>query len=589
METLTWNLSHIYKSNEEFLADFDTAKKYLKNLEKFNGKLNKKDKKIIKEFFEMDKEFSIIIEKMGVYAHCKNDDNGKDELSIRNYHTLGDFFTEAGKALAFVQSQLSMLDDDFLKSLLNSPEFAEFDVSIKNIIKQKPHTLSEKDEKLLAGISAFQSSDDIYSVLSDIEMDHGSFVDESGKEIKLTTGNYNLLMQNPKQSERKKIQEAYLEKYAALNLTLSNLYLSHIKYESFLAKTYNFKSVIDMSTFGEDVTPQIMQKNIEFVSSKTAILHRFFDIKAKFMKLDKFYTSDISANMASNAKKYTYEEAIREISDCFKVLGKDYVQKFEEAVSTGWIDVFPRENKASGGYTISTFSVHPFILLNFDGTAYWKSAIAHEFGHAMHSYYSAKAQPYDKYDYTIFVAEVASLTNEILLEYYLLEKTFDRNEKIQLIADFLQLFYLNVFNSTMLAEFELFAHTSVENGKTLTGSDLNKKYVELAKKYFGKKVLLSKNFEFDWTRKSHIFSDYYLYKYSTGLISACCVAKKILSDKSGEYVKKYKKFLSLGGSIDPISSLKVAEVDITSNEPYEFAFDMFEEFLDKLESLTKEG
>lgn len=590
MISKNWNLKDFYNSNNEFLKDFEKVKKGVSKLEKFKGKLCLPNKDVILEYFKLDTEISIILEKLAVYAYCKNDDDGKNEENIKNYQTLNDYFVSTNKKLAFAKTELSKLDDKFLLEVAKDPDFSDFDITLKDIIRCKPHTLSEKEETQMAAVSATQNSDDVYSVLCDIEMDHGSYVDENGKEIKLTTGNINSLMKNPKQSERQKIQEAYLAEYKRLNLTLSNLYISHLKYMNYVAETYHYNSVLDMLTFGEEVSPKVMMKNIDYVSGKSKLLQKYFDLKKKILGLDKFYTSDIFSDLAQCKanNNMSYEDAVSDIKETFKLLGDDYVQKFTEATENGWIDAFPRENKASGGYTISTYAVHPFILLNFDGTAYWKSAIAHEFGHAMHSYYSANAQPYDKHDYTIFVAEVASLTNELLLEHHLLEKTTDKKEKMQLLSDFLQLFYLNVYNSSMLAEFELFAHTKLDAGETLTGSDLNNKYVELCKKYFGKSVELVKGFETDWSRKSHIFSDYYLYKYSTGLITACCIAQKIIGDKSGEYIKKYKKFLSLGGSLDPVSSLKVAEIDILGDEPYKFAFKMFEDYLNELENLFKE-
>ncbi len=586
-----WNLSDIYSSNDDFLKDYENAKNCLKILESYKDKLNRKCKEDILNYFKADTEFSVILEKLAVYAHCKNDDNGKDETNIKNYHMINNFFASISEKLAFVKTQLSELDNDFLNELAKDPDFSDFDLTLKDIIKDKPHTLSEKEEAQMAMVSAFENSDDIYSALSDIEMEHGTYEDENGNKVKLTTGNINKLMKNPKQAERLKIQETYLGEYAKLGLTFSGLYLSHLKYMNFISKMYHHNSVLDMLTFGEDVSPNVMYKNIEVVSKKSPLLQKYFDLKKKILKLDKFYTCDISADIVTleSSQKVSYEDAVADIKNSFSVLGEDYQSMFEKAVHDGWIDAFPRENKASGGYTISTYSVHPYILLNFDGTAYWKSAIAHEFGHAMHSYYSAKTQPYDKHDYTIFVAEVASLTNEILLEHYMLGKTSNKKEKIQLLSDFLQLFYLNVYNSSMLAEFELFAHESVANNEPVTGSDFNKKFAELCEKYFGNSVSLVKNFEFDWSRKSHIYSDYYLYKYSTGLVCACCVAQKIISDKSGEYVKKYKKFLSLGGSLSPIESLTVADIDILSDEPYEFAFGMFEDYLDELERLTKEN
>ena len=319
------------------------------------------------------------------------------------------------------------------------------------------------------------------------------------------------------------------------------------------------------------------------------MLQEYFELKKDFLKLDTFYSCDISAGFSNKKESISYEEAVNNVKNSFAPLGNDYVEMFEKAVNEGWIDALPRDKKASGGYTISSFGSHPYILLNFDGTESWASAIAHEFGHAMHSYYSESTQPYSKAQYTIFVAEVASLTNEILYINYRLKNEEDRLKKIQIISEFLQVFYLNVFDASLLAEFELFVHDELQKGVSLTAEELNNKYLELNKKYFANKVVLTDEYVYNWSRKHHIFRDYYLYKYSTGFVAASVVAQKIMNDETGAYLSKYKKFLSLGGSIDPVSSLKVAEVDILSSDTYEIAFNLFEKYLNELKKLTKEN
>jgi oligoendopeptidase F len=588
MVCTNWDLSQIYSSNEEFKKDLENVKKMLKNLEKYKNKLNKNDKKIILKYFKDDTEFGIILEKLAVYARVKIDDNGKDEDAIKNYAEINGLFAQMGQKLAFVKTELASLSDEFLIEMQKDKDFKDFDREIEDILRHKKHTLSEEKESLIASISDFNNTDDIFDTLSDVEMDHGEFIDKNGEVHKLTTGNFSSFLKSKDQNERKKIYSAYLGKYKELNLTLGNLYLSHVKYVNFLAKVHEFNSAKEMLAFNEEVDPNIMETNIKNVYSNVGLLQEFFKLKKKTLGLDEFYVSDIYASMTNTFEdKIDYSTAVQDVKSSFLVLGQDYVDVFEKALSEGWIDAFPRENKASGGYTIHTFSIHPYILLNYDETAHWKSAIAHEFGHAMHSYYSAQSQPYAKSNYTIFVAEVASLTNEILLTNYELEKEENKEKKIAIISEFLQNFYLNVFNSSMLAEFEIYVHESLQNGEVVSPSDLNKKYVELANKYFGNSVKLNDEYAYDWCRRSHFFRDYYLYKYSTGFICASAISKKILDDKTGEYVKKYKKFLSLGGSKDPVSSLLEADVDILSGATYKLAFDLFAKYLNELKKLLK--
>lgn len=583
-----WDLSHLYATNEDFLTDFEIAKKCIKNLEKFKNKLKKNDKKIILDYFIEDTKASVILEKMAVYAKCKLDDDGKDKTNLKNYQLVSDFFAEIGQRLAFSSVELAGLSNEFLNEIKNDKAFENYNREIEFIIRNKKHTLSEPQEVLLATVSSFQNNDDIYSNLSDVEMYHGSFVDENGEEQKLTNGNYVSFLKSPSQEIRKKVMKSFLGEYGKLNLTFSALYLSHVKHVNFVAKEKGFESALDMYTYKEEVSKDIIYKNIENVSKKAHLIQEYFETKRKFLKLDKFYSCDISTNFSNQKENVKYEDAVENVKNSFVPLGTDYVQMFEKAVSEGWIDALPRDKKASGGYTISAYGSHPYILLNFDGTESWASAIAHEFGHAMHSYYSEGNQPYEKAQYTIFVAEVASLTNEILYSHYMLQKETDVKKKIEIISELLQVFYLNVFDASLLAEFEIFVHDELQKGISLTAEDLNNKYLELNEKYFGNKVVLLDEYVYNWSRKHHIYRDYYLYKYSTGFVSAATVAQKIINDKNGEYLKKYKEFLSLGCSLDPVGSLKIAEVDILSNETYEIAFKLFEDYLKILKDLTKE-
>lgn len=588
MVNTNWDLTHLYASNDDFLHDFERAKNGVKNLEKFKNKLKKNDKKIILDYFKADDETSIVLEKLAVYAKCKLDDDGKDNTNLKNYQMISDFFAEINQKLAFAKTEFASLSDEFLNEIKNDSDFRDFDRVLDYIIRNKKYTLSEDREVLLASVSAFQNNDDIYSNLSDIEMYHGSFIDENGEKIELTNGNYASYLRSPSQEIRKSVMKNFLAEYGKLNLTYSALYLSHVKHVNFVAKEKGFKSALDMYTYREEVSPNIIRKNIENVSKHAHLIQEYFETKKKYLKLDTFYSSDISANFSLEKESVEYDQAVEDVKNSFLPLGSDYVSMFENAVKNGWIDALPRKNKASGGYTISAFGSHPYILLNFDGTQSWASAIAHEFGHAMHSYYSESTQPYSKAQYTIFVAEVASLTNEILYNYYLLQKETDKNKKIQIISELLQVFYLNVFDASLLAEFELYVHEELQKGVSLTAQELNNKYLELNNKYFENKVVLLDEYVYNWSRKHHIFRDYYLYKYSTGFVSAATVAQKIINDKTGEYLKKYKKFLSLGGSLDPVASLKIADVDILSDETYETAFALFDDYLKNLKSLTKE-
>ena len=582
-----WDLTHLYKTNNDFENDLKIVEKYLENIKKFKGKLNSAE--VILDYFKQDTEMSIILDRLAVYAFCKKDDNGKDFENVKNYDIINNLYSKMGENLAFAKVELSKLDEEFLLNLKNDKKFVDFDRTLEDIIRYKKHTLSEEQEQMMSRVAGFSSTDDIFSTLSNLEMNHGSFIDENGHEIKLSPQNYNLCMNNPNSEVRRRVMESYYGEYGKLGQTYASLLSSHIKYENFLAKEYGFDSVLDMKCYAEEVDKSVMLNNIKNVSMRTDLLHRYFKVKKKILGLDEFYTSDISTQIFNDDKKTAnYDDVVADISKSIEVLGQDYVQKFDEAVKNGWIDAFPRENKTSGGYTISSFGTHPYILLNFDGTREWASALTHEFGHAMHSYYSAEKQPYPKSNYTLFVAEIVSLLNEVLYNRYLISKVSDKKEKMKLLVEFLQLFELNVYDSSMLAEFELFIHDEIQKGESLTAQDYCMKFKELAQLYFGENVKLCQNYEYGWSRKSHIYRDYYLYKYSMGLCCACSLAEDILNDKTGESLKKYREFLTLGGAMDPLSELKVAGLDVQSDDIYKKAFKMFENYLENLEKLAEE-
>ena len=276
-----WDLSHLYSSNEEFESDLKLAKKYQKNIEKFKGKLNNKDD--ILDYFKIDAELSKILEKMVVYAFCKKDDNGKDKQNIKNYEIINNYYSEIGEKLAFAKVELSSLDEQFLRFLKEDKCFKDFDRTIDDIIRYKKHTLSEKDEQRISKISGFSSTDDIFKILSNLEMNHGSFIDENGNEIKLSPQNYNLCMNNPNPKIRRAVMEAYYEQYGKLIQTYSGLLTSHIKYENFIAKEYGFDSVLDMKCYGEEVDKNVMLNNIKNVSAHKDLLHRYFAVKKKIL------------------------------------------------------------------------------------------------------------------------------------------------------------------------------------------------------------------------------------------------------------------------------------------------------------------
>ena len=620
-----WDLTQIFNSNEDFEKSFLKSQELCDELAQMKGKIKNGEKEAVLKCFKLNDAFESLFEKVYIYARCKSDEDGKDDLNNRNYMSVNNFYASSLEKLAFIPCELSALDEQFLTELNNDADFVDYTRTIQEIIESKKHTPSELEEQLLSSVSGFSNYHDMFSTLTEIEMTFGEVEDDDGNKVRLTPANYNLLLRSKKQEVRQNVMKTYLSEFKKFNQTIANLYISNIKYKSLVSKVGKYNSVLHKDSFESEITENIMLKNIEYVSKNSGLMRKFFDLKKKILGLDEFYTSDMNAtytevfkldkNLNSTTELKTENDSentdekfdkiekdkdvsvelvksllscVEDIKNSYAPLGKDYQDMFEKALSDGWIDFFAKPSKAGGGYTISTFLIHPYILLNYDGTDYWKSAITHEFGHAMHSHYSNLAQPYAKSGYTLFIAEVASLTNEVLLTKYLLSKETNKNKKIEILSNFLSLFYLNVFSTGILAEFEHVSHEKIWNNETMTAKDFTDLYKSICERYYGDSVKLTENFEYDWERRSHIFRDYYLYKYSTGLVSACAIASKIISDTTGEYVKKYKEFLSIGNSKSPLESLKVAEIDITKEETYNYAFSIFEEYLNEMKKLYEE-
>lgn len=603
-----WDLTGIYPTWEEFDSDFEKIKSLLPEFLELKGQFTNGNKKSLLKYFELFEKHDPILEKLAVFARCRKDQNARDSESARKYFAVCDYISIFSEQTAFIKCEISSLDEGFLTSLLSDSDFKNATRFIYSIIREKQHVPTEREEQLMANVSSFSDYHDTFSTLVDIEMHFDDVTDENGEVIKLNNGNYNLYLKSPSQDFRKKVMDTYLEEFQRFKLTISNLYISNVKFKNLVAKLNKFDSMLDMDAHSDEITREIMLNNKAFIEKNAGLLQRFFKIKKKCLGVEKFYASDINAeitlaleeklnrkqndksndNISKKPEQIPFEDCVDDILNSYAPLGKDYQEMFKKALAEGWFDVYPDPDKANGGYTISTYLIHPYILLNHDGTDHWKSAITHEFGHAMHSYYSSAAQPYLKSGYTIFIAEVASLTNEVLLSKYMLEKETDKIKKAKIISNFLSLFYLNVFNTSILSEFEYFAHTKIGEGVSLSADDLSNEYLNICKRYFGDSVEINENFKYDWERKSHIFRDYYVYKYATGLISACAIASKILSDKTGEYTKKYRKFLKIGDSASPLDSLAVAEIDITKEETYNYAFSIFEEYVKKLEELYEE-
>ncbi len=478
------------------------------------------------------------------------------------------------------------MDEKYLEELVTDKDFSHLDLTIKDIIRQKEHTLSQSEEKLLA-----ESSDvlgmfsDIFNMTNNADIDFGEIENENGEMVEFSHSNYSVFLSSEDRATRKRAYERCYETFKKLIHTISTTYIGNVKKDVFLAKVRKFKSALDYAMFYENVDKIVYDNLLNNTKKALPTLHDYIGFRKKEMDLKELRFYDLYVALVENKSlKCEYEEAYDLVKKALTPLGADYQELLERAFSDGWIDVYHNKGKRSGAYSNSMYGVDPYVLLNYEKTASDIFTIAHELGHAMHSYYSNEANCIEKADYTIFVAEVASTVNEVLLLKYLINTTNDVSVKKFCLNYFLDMLRTTWFRQTMFAEFEFISHNLLEKDTPLTQDVLTEQYKKLNEKYYGKEIEIDDFIKYEWLRIPHFYRAFYVYKYSTGIISAITIADNILNEGE-KAVEKYKQFLRSGGTDRPTELLKIAGVDLTKDEPFEKAFKVFKETLKELKEL----
>lgn len=577
-----WATEDIYGSDKEWQEEFDSVSKQL-NFDRYKGKLSD-----AKEFLSCMKEQEVVgrkLEKLSVYAMMKHDENTKNAF----YDSMSQKVTSLGATLgantAYIMPELTSLSEKEIKSFIDNAELKEYDYFLKGILKEKAHVLSEKEERLLALSSETMSSfRDIFTKIDNADLPLGTI--KHGKErIPLSHGYYGVIMHGEDRALRKKTFKKYYGAYLSLINTISATYYGNVKKGVFYAKARNFDSALDSALFGEDVDRVVYENLIKTTNKALPSLHKYMSEKKKLLGLKKMYMYDVYVPVIEGAEmKLDYEDAYDLVVKGLSPLGEEYRELLLKAKNERWIDVYEGDGKRSGAYSVCVYDTHPYVLLNYQKTTHDIFTIAHEMGHSIHSYFSNRTQPYVKADYRIFVAEVASTVNEVLLIRHLLNTQTDKKLKKYLLSYLLEMIRTTLFRQTQFAEFEHFAHQTVEQGQPLTKENLSQKYLELNKKYYGRAVKSEGDIQYEWARIPHFYRAFYVYKYATGIISALAIADRILTEGQ-RAVDDYFKFLSSGGSDSPVELLKIAGVDLTKKQAFMQAFKVFKDTLDEFISL----
>ena len=582
-EKYTWNLSDIFNTPQDWENCFAEVSKNYVELTAFKGKLA--DRKQLLKFFKTSDSYDKTFGQLYCYAMMSYNEDSQDAARQARFSKIYGLLTQYDAAMAFVSPELSALSEQELESIIADKNFANYDVMLKNVLRGKAHILSENEETLLANVGAF--SGQFHEVFN--RMDSGDIkfdeIEVEGQKVQLGHGTYSMLLQNKDQDVRRRAFEAYNGAFIKVINTLAGLYEGSVKADVFRARARKFNTTMESALFYEDVDKAVYDNLIKCMHESFEPLHKYVALRKKLLGVKTLNMYDLYVPMFEDADiSCEYEEACQLVLKGLEPLGKDYLDVVRHAFDNRWIDVHETPTKRSGAYSMGVPGVHPYMLLNYQKTTHDIFTIAHEMGHSMHTYYSDKTQPISKADYKIFVAEVASTCNEVLLLKYLLKTVTDQKVKKFLLQYYLDMLRTTMYRQSMFAEFEQISHDLAEKGAPLTSDVLAEKYLELNKMYYGPSVCHNEEIKYEWARVPHFYRAFYVYKYATGIISAVCIAEKILQE--GETaVSNYKKFLSLGGSMDPVSELKVAGVDLTSEEPFKIVTKSFSDTLKQLEEL----
>ena len=498
------------------------------------------------------------------------------------------FYAEFLSNISFFEPEILSYDEEIIFKLIKeNDELKLYEFFIKDILKEKEHILTKELEEVLASVSdCLSAPENIYEVLTNAELKFDSIKDEDGHLVELTEGNYGNFIRSKDREVRKNAFEGLFKAYKNYENTIATSLTSSLKAYIFNSKTRKYKCALESSLKPNNIPLEVYYNAVSAVENNLGLLHRYVDLKKKLLGLDSIHMYDLYVPVVETPKmKIEYEEAIEIVKAGLKPLGEEYITIFDEGIKNGWVDVFENKGKRSGAYSGGSYDTMPYVLLNYNNDLNDVSTLAHEMGHSIHSYYSRKTQPYIYSSYTLFSAEIASTTNEILLINDLINKQTDKTKKLYLINQELEQIRTTVFRQIMFASFELKIHELIENGEALTAKELNQIWLDLNKKYFGDNMIVDKDIEIEWARIPHFYSDFYVYQYATGYSAASAFAKSILTEGSVA-VEKYKGFLKAGGSKYPIDAIKDAGVDMTTSKPMQDTMNRFEELLDMLEELV---
>lgn len=581
-----WAIEDLYQTDEQWEQEYNTLKERAQKTAKYRGRLSESARTLL-EFLQLSDELNIMTERVYVYASQKYHEDTGNPVYQDLADKAGVLIVQVESALSFVTPEILAIPEETLERFKEEEEGLRiYDFLLQNILRRKPHILTAQMEELLADTGEMASSpDNIYSKFNNADLKFPEIEDENGEKVRITHGRFIQFMESNDRRVRRDAFKGLYETYGSFKNTLAATFSSNVKQEYFYTKARKYGSNLEKALDDSNVPVSVYTNLIHAVHDNIGLMHRYVSLRKKLLGLDELHMYDIYAPLVQDIKMdVPFEEAKKMVAEGLKPLGNEYQKILQEGFGNRWIDIYENENKRSGAYSWGAYGTHPYVLLNYNGSLDNVFTLAHEMGHAIHSYHSDKVQPYVYAGYKIFVAEVASTCNESLLIDHMLKNTDDKLQKAYLINHFLDKFKGTLYRQTMFAEFEMITHKMVEEGQSLTAETLCKVYRDLNIFYYGKDIVIDPELDMEWARIPHFYNAFYVYQYATGYSAAIALSRRILQEGKPA-VDDYIRFLSGGSSNYPIELLKGAGVDMSTKEPVNQALKLFEELLDQMEEL----
>lgn len=580
-----WDFTHIFPTKEAWEAAYKEAEAMTAGLAAYEGTLDESAAALQKALDAVNAAGEKL-ERVYLYAMLhKSGDNGDPEYQAMEARCVT-LLVSYQMTTAFLTPEILSIPEETLASYMKEEGLATYRHMIEDMCRARAHTLDAARERMLAQLSdVAQTPDNSFTMLESVDMTFPTITDEEGREVTLTHGNFGVYRESPDQRVRRESFEKYFGEFKRYINTFAAMYAGSVKFDTFFASVRGHKSACEAALFSNNVPVSVYDSLVEAIHSRLGTMRQYLVLRKRVLGLEELNMYDLYNPMLDSVEfKVTYEESKALVKEALKPLGEEYGKLLDKAYAEHWMDVYENKGKTTGAFSCGVHGVHPYVLLNFTDTLDDAFTMAHELGHAMHSYKSSEAQDYANHDYRILVAEVASTVNEVLLTKYLLKTETDKKRRAYILNHFLEGFRTTVFRQTLFAEFERKAHEMEQAGEPLTAQSLNKVYRELNELYY-EGAVVNDLMEIEWARIPHFYNAFYVYQYATGFSSAVAIANRIL--ETGD-ASDYLRFLSLGGSDYPLEELKVAGVDLTKPEAVLSALDVFQSSLDELEALLKE-